>query len=184
MIYLEIVTPEIATPDYVAIITKLVSLFNARDDRVVEYMNEVFSERMSGKFFSTNRGSWRLVEDKEGIQNAFLAIHNPDNNVLWSPMDIYSRGTKVVWEGFWVGSDWKTATGVHISENFKLPIICIFEFEDEKVINFEYFTDTFEMMKLSGRALVKEEDNTKMQQYVSNLVDLGMIPEIILSLYF
>lgn len=174
----------IVASENVAIITKLVGLFNATDDRVNEYMKEVFSEQINGKFFSTRQGSWRKVENKEDVIKAFMASHNPQNNVLWSPMSIYELENKVIWEGFWVGSDWTTVTGVNIGENFKLAIICIFEFEDDKIVNFEYYTDTFEMTKLSGRALVQEGDNEKIQKFISNLVDMGMLPEIILSLYF
>ncbi|MHA2404800.1 MAG: ester cyclase [Candidatus Kariarchaeaceae archaeon] len=71
--------------------------------------------------------------------------------------------------GTWYGYP---ATGITV--NF--DVAYFMEFKDGKILTIHYVTDTLSMNYQIGRALVSQNDNTKLQEYLDHLQQMGLLP--------
>ena len=167
---------------YIQIVKDFITLFNTRNHAEIDnFLTQFVSDEVLAETFHTASGTWIIVKDKFHLKEMIEYNFSSENDLMMITETLSESENKVFWAGTLEGSKWNTPGGINIQEEFEIKAVWIFEFDNNKIIYLKYFLDTFEIMKLSGRAILDEGNKQKIQNYVELLLNTGMISKEIVK---
>ncbi|MHA2249900.1 MAG: nuclear transport factor 2 family protein [Candidatus Kariarchaeaceae archaeon] len=136
-----------------------------------------FAANASFTVFIIDKGEYTLVKGRDDVVD--VLIQNFDiGDAQCELQTILSDGNKVAISGLVAGSNYFDIDNFP----FQIKIMAIVDFDDNgKIHHVNYSTNTFEMMRLSGKAILSIGNKEKIRQYILTLQNIGILPATMLS---
>ncbi|MFW9853693.1 MAG: nuclear transport factor 2 family protein [Candidatus Thorarchaeota archaeon] len=123
--------------------------------------------------FMTSTGNFHDVKGINDVIAVLEANFGGSNDIIFVTSKIVCEGNAACLWGLLKGS---TFLDVALGP-FEVKASALIEFEKEKMIRFTWIPDTFAVMRLMGRVSFVSNDQDIINQYLDNLVEMGLIRE-------
>lgn len=120
-----------------------------------------------------NTGEFQNVHGVDGVLTVLQSNFGASNDFIIDIEQMVCEYETVCLWGTLSGTTWlDIPTGP-----FKMEVTGWITFKDDKIIRFRWMPDTFAILRLTGRATYQMDDQDTINQYLDNLVEMGLIKE-------
>lgn len=124
----------------------------------------------------TTSGENVEIQDKKTILKMFMAIGSHPGNLKVIEEKLLVDNDELCILGYLKGTKLQTQLGLFSFDiPFKYRDTIYAKFDGEKIKRIEIYHDTFEVMRLCGRAILRQNNQEKIRNYLLNLEKLGFI---------
>lgn len=121
----------------------------------------------------TNTGKFHDVHGVDEVLTVLQANFGASNDVIIDIEQMVCENKTVCLWGSLSGTTWNDIT----TTPFKFEATGWITFKDDKIIKFRWMPDTFAVLRLTGQVTYQMDDKDIINQYLDNLVEMGLIKE-------
>ncbi|MHA2278596.1 MAG: nuclear transport factor 2 family protein [Candidatus Kariarchaeaceae archaeon] len=140
-------------------------------DSIKKVASELLDPNIVMNMFDHISGKYQIVNGLDVVTNIlvenFAAPH--DNTLIVKEM--VQEGNTIYVDMLSKGTNWMV-----VDKPFEFKHITRIVVENKKIKSIHNFFDSFEFMRLWGQAILVQNDEAKIKEYLSLLVDMGMLP--------
>lgn len=147
-------------------------MIQSLNSRTFERLEQSLHQDVSFGVFETSVGEFREIQGIQEVIDLFKFNFGASTDVIIDIRKLICEAQTICIFGFLRGSTW---LNIGLDESFVIKFFGMIEFEAGKIKHFEWLPDTFAVLRLNGRASFKMENRDKINQYLDNLVEMGLI---------
>lgn len=142
----------------------------------IDFLEGIVHSEISMLTIDISSGNLVEVKGKKPVIQAFISSLAPPNDLVYEVDKILCDDNEICTLGYFKGTIMQTSFGlIKINEPFRIRVTIFVEFEKSILKRIEYYYDTFEVMRLCGTALLQQDNKEKIKNYLSSLINLGII---------
>ncbi|MFW9780157.1 MAG: nuclear transport factor 2 family protein [Candidatus Heimdallarchaeota archaeon] len=157
------------TPHYKDLVGKLARSLNEQQFEQVRQ----FYHPDATHHIITPRGGFQEVHGIDAIVSVLQSNFGASNDVIFTIEEMICEASTVCGWGFLKGTTWMG----NVLGPFELKAFVVLKFKEDKIIYSHWLPDTFAYLRLIGRASFVSNDEDIINQYLDNLVEMGLIRE-------
>ncbi|MFW9856299.1 MAG: nuclear transport factor 2 family protein [Candidatus Thorarchaeota archaeon] len=155
------------TPHYKGLVRDLAKSLNEQKfERVKQFYHQDATHHII-----TPGGGFQQVRGIDAILSVLQSNFGASNDVTFTIEEMICEASTVCGWGFLKGTTWSEV----VLGPFELRAFVVLKFKEDKIIYSNWLPDTFAYLRLIGRASFVSNDEDIINQYLDDLVEMGLI---------
>ncbi|MHA2277536.1 MAG: nuclear transport factor 2 family protein [Candidatus Kariarchaeaceae archaeon] len=140
-------------------------------DNIKKMASELFDPNIVMNMFDHRSGKYQIVTGLDEVTDIHVHNFSTPHDITLIVKEMIQEGNTIYVDMLSKGTNW-----IVVDKPFEFKNITRVVVENKKIKSIHNFFDSFEFMRLWGQAILIQNDETKVKEYLAILVDMGMLP--------